>query len=438
MGDDRCPDCESYDVEVVSVMEHEACGAVKFDHEFQWQDRFVCPDCGEIDADELSTVHSGRLYWCTACNYCFDDAAMDVTSSRSPVGPQAPVWHGVTTDIWTVLVNSRASLHTVATAVVLVLILGSAVTVAFDAAPRLEERTEDGEWHAAQSIVIFRNDDVQPYYRTEAMRAVDRVFIETGVPVTAGVIAAPSKLPIDAETPACEYWRERRATYPHIFEYALHGYRHANRTGFYSGSEFGNVSRDVQARMIERGRRLLTDCLGTKPTVFIPPFETYDANTSRVLAAQGFVAVSSGEWFEAKYANQTTTYERHGISHVPSDGGFVKNWSDRSFYSERKLEARFDRAYRNGSLYVQMIHYQTFTTPDRLTVLRGLIDHMQSREDVRFMTIGEFAKGYAAGRIERTDDGWRIRTVDRKSPSRVEWFVETYLDHREAAFPVEV
>jgi len=63
--------------------------------------------------------------------------------------------------------------------------------------------TDDQEWTEYETIAVFRNDDIQPWYKTNTRRAVDRVFIEEDVPVTLGVIpavnGADSPLPTTVE-----------------------------------------------------------------------------------------------------------------------------------------------------------------------------------------------------------------------------------------------
>lgn len=58
------------------------------------------------------------------------------------------------------------------------------------------QQTPTSDRTTYQAIVIFRNDDVQPYYRTEALEEVSTVFLEEDVPLTHGVIPYTGSTPI--------------------------------------------------------------------------------------------------------------------------------------------------------------------------------------------------------------------------------------------------
>jgi len=136
-------------------------------------------------------------------------------------------------------------------------------------------------WSSYRSIVIFRNDDIQPNYRADVMRDVDQVFIDEDVPVTQGVIPARS----DGEL--CQYLQQQQRAHPETFEYALHGYTHERRTEFNGGSEFGGLPPDRQAALIRAGTAAMRDCVDETPMTFVPPFNTYDNATARALADEG-------------------------------------------------------------------------------------------------------------------------------------------------------
>lgn len=426
-----CPACGSGDVEPLRVAEHGRCGAIRPEEQFRADGRTVCPECDRECEGELDYIHRGKLRICRNCGRRYDAD----TEPRSPDDGAAvatgDLWTETDGNLITFSGGERSTARTLVSVALLTIIVGSAVVTAIGTAPLLQQQTASSHWEEYQSIVIFRNDDVQPYYRTEEMKAVDRVFIEENVSVTAGAIPSPGNMTLSSDMEICQYWRQQRQQHPEVFEYALHGYNHKPITEFQGGSEFGNVSAERQREMIKNGSRIMENCLGTKPDVFIPPRETYDNTTAEILANQGYTAVSGGDWFTKTYYNRTDLFRSQGILHVPSDGadgGFLKNWSSGEFYSQKTLESRFDRAYENGSVYVQMIHYQYFTGQDKLNTLRGLIEHMKSKEDVTFMTLGEFATKYADGEIERTEDGWRVWVPDQTKEVTIRSVLDRYLD----------
>ncbi|MFB1063824.1 DUF2334 domain-containing protein [Natrinema sp. H-ect4] len=428
-----CPRCGSSAVLRLRVMEHKSCGAIKPRADFHTGEDITCPDCGVQCDDDVEYVAGGTLYTCDDCGCNFGEARRGVSTDDDEFHEEAAA---VLENVRSRLTTTSSSWHRWGRHVGLVLVLVAFVSAAAIAAvgpsvfqPDQAATEEDPAsvgtapepeslesinasdlavpvemtWSSYRSIVIFRNDDIQPNYRADVMRDVDQVFIDEGVPVTQGVIPARS----DGEL--CQYLQQQQRAHPETFEYALHGYTHERRTEFNGGSEFGGLPPDRQAALIRAGTAAMRDCVDETPMTFVPPFNTYDNATARALADEGYTAVSGGGWFTAEYYNETDPFTANGTVHVPNTNSFVRNWTTNEFYSQSSLEGQFDDAYRNGDLYVQMLHYQAFTSDAELETLRGLIGHMKSRDDVAFMTVGEFAHKQKHGLLERTETGWRVK-----------------------------
>lgn len=78
-----------------------------------------------------------------------------------------------------------------------------------------------------------------------------------------------------------------------IIEIAQHGYSHSSsRMG--ANSEFAGVSESQQQSLILAGRKILEEAFQTKITGFVPPWNTYDQATLRVLMQAGFSYISAG------------------------------------------------------------------------------------------------------------------------------------------------
>jgi len=150
--------------------------------------------------------------------------------------------------------------------------------------------------------VMFRSDDVAPM-SLGALKAVNQVHIDEGVPVTLGVIPARS-FPVQSQCSPkvnessseifVEYLRSLESS--GLFELAQHGYGHCNNSKLYGvpyASEFRGMPRYEQYRLISEGRSLMQNAFGAAPTTFIPPFNTGDENTLKTLSALGFTVYSS-------------------------------------------------------------------------------------------------------------------------------------------------
>lgn len=272
----------------------------------------------------------------------------------------------------------------------------SAVAVSVDVG-RSTEPTEE----SYDAVVVFRNDDVQAGYEFETMRAVDRVFVEEGVPVSLGVIADG----LEPEGRTCSYLRELTADHGERFEIAAHGHSHDVETEFGGRSEFGGLDRDAQAAKVERMTDRLEACTGQRPTTFIAPFDTYDGTTVDVLDDYGYETASGGPQTRTQFGadaaggpDPTGVFEADGLSHVPRSKGMVADWETHELRDRETLESAFESAAENGSIYVQMLHYHALTDPEDRERLRSLIRSIEAYGDVRFATLGEL------GELARNDE----------------------------------
>jgi peptidoglycan/xylan/chitin deacetylase (PgdA/CDA1 family) len=153
--------------------------------------------------------------------------------------------------------------------------------------------------------VMFRDDDVTPG-SLGALKAVNQVHIDEGVPVTLGVIPARS-FPVHAQG-ECGYNVTSESSSKTLVEYlqslapsglfelAQHGYGHCNNSKLYgvpAASEFRGMPYSEQLARIAEGRSLMESAFGAAPTTFIPPFNTGDENTLKAISELGFTVYSS-------------------------------------------------------------------------------------------------------------------------------------------------
>jgi hypothetical protein len=79
-------------------------------------------------------------------------------------------------------------------------------------------------------------------------------------------------------------------------ELAQHGYAHlrVSGTGEEHRSEFVGVNEATQTKLIIDGRRQLEEGFATVVNSFVPPWNSYDETTTRVLGKAGFRFISAG------------------------------------------------------------------------------------------------------------------------------------------------
>jgi uncharacterized OB-fold protein len=415
-----CSACSADSLAEEQVVEH-GCGLMDARSAFAEG----CPKCNGSTAEETFEA----VETITRCRECGHwqapptNATGAISRPSSVSFPELPELGQSLTWLPSRLVPKSERRQQLLSSAIVVMVLVSGITGALVASPLLEATPTDAAatdptWEEYDSIAIFRNDDIQPWYETETMRSVNQVFIEEDVPVTLGVIPnAAGELPLTSDEATCEYLGSLQNDHPGQFEMALHGYTHQPETDFYDGSEFGGLSDAEQADRLAEGHRLLSQCVEPSNT-FVPPMNTYDDGTVRAVAESDYTTISGGQWFTDEYydrdgmGNGTTEFETDGVHHVPETQPF-EDWDayeggEVPFHDTETLTDAFDENHAENGVYVQMIHYQYFTSEERLDQLREVIRHMKSTDDVGFMTVGQFTAGLENGTIERTEDGWRV------------------------------
>ncbi|EMA37824.1 DUF2334 domain-containing protein [Halobiforma nitratireducens] len=422
----RCEQCQSQSVVEDRVLEHE-CGHIAPSESFE----DGCPKCRRTPTAE--TVRAvGTTTHCLDCGHR-STPATDIPVSRSELPsvtfPTLPSeddhWNWVPERF---LPRSDA-VRQLLTSLLVLTVLVAGVAGAVSVTPLLDDEPDqvavDREWEEYDSIVVFRNDDIQPWYLHDELRAVNDVFIEAEIPVTLAIIPmVEGDAPITDDERTCEYLRSLEADHPGQFEMALHGYTHEPITEFSGGSEFGGLPVDEQRERLVAGQELLADCVDSPSSTFVPPMNTYDDRTVEVLAEANYTTVSGGSWFTADYYDEASPFddENESLRHVPENLA-VENWTayDRDGADDdddddddvpledlETLTHSFDESHADNDVLVVMFHYQYFTSDDDLEMLESLIEHMKSEGGVAFMTVEQFALGLEEGEIEETDDGWRV------------------------------
>lgn len=144
--------------------------------------------------------------------------------------------------------------------------------------------------------IVFRYDD----YLLIPSRLSDSLlstFSRHKIPLCIGIIPFDSSTKFLNRLDSLQVSQLRERIRKGEVEVALHGYNHQNqlKPGRFSKStysEFALVPYDVQLKKLSAGKQILDSLLGTDIKVFVPPFNTYDDNTLRVLESLGFEVIS--------------------------------------------------------------------------------------------------------------------------------------------------
>lgn len=157
--------------------------------------------------------------------------------------------------------------------------------------------------------VVLRYDDLSA---RPVLRAFERRLLNMLVGVDIGCSLAAIPFVTDAPFRSQESaallplsGADVESLLPHLssgrLELAQHGYSHRNCTISGRPSEFRGVSYDEQLVMLQRGRRHLESLISQKVNTFVPPWNSFDANTVRVLDELQFrcLSASSGSRYPA-------------------------------------------------------------------------------------------------------------------------------------------
>jgi peptidoglycan/xylan/chitin deacetylase (PgdA/CDA1 family) len=455
--DQRCRECGSPDLETRVTLQHDNCGYIRPAEVFYTEngERSTCPQCDRsISSADLSFV--GRFNHCPDCLQRYDTHKATPTSNTpesTPHPTQAPshvvsgslnqdqsddprsdpsravsksrLWTGVLMTVGLLLVASLLAPFGPAP------VDASGDGAVGDQGPMVGFTTGSGgpRDHGGDSdgfdrvsptsqytppqpgvyetIVVFRNDDLQPKYRPAALQDVTELFLGEGVPITYSVLGNTQP-----DAAVCGYLQSLTQQHPQQFEIAVHGYSHENRLSADSPqqSEFAGLPVTKQAHLIANGTANVQDCIGNRPTTFVPPFDSYDNQTVSALNQQGYDTISGGTW---TYGHPDAVFEQGGLMHV----GYVTtqgltqlyyNWtaSPPRAHSLSELNQSFDRARQTHSLFLFTLHYQQFTNESERERLREFIAYQKST-DIAFMTVGQLAAAVNQGRLFQTDQGWR-------------------------------
>lgn len=143
--------------------------------------------------------------------------------------------------------------------------------------------------------VAFRFDDPSPVSKRHVEEQVFEQFFSRRIPITCGVIPARIRGGTEIRLSGENAGLLREAAATGLLDVALHGlfHRNAGRAPSDRKSEFEGLPLSEQGHLVNAGRSLLQEVLQISVSGFIPPWNTYDANTLKVLEERGFGYISA-------------------------------------------------------------------------------------------------------------------------------------------------
>lgn len=194
-----------------------------------------------------------------------------------------------------------------------------------------------------------------------------------------------------------------------VIEIAQHGFCHQRAFEQDPPSEFVAVPLHEQQALVKSGRDRLQFVFGTRPTGFVPPWNTYDRNTLTVLALDGFDYISAGWRGPAPsiFANIPRTCQAYQVREA--------------------IESL--RASNHAGAVVGVMHHYDFaeSTSDsavwNLAAFETLMIWLKHQPDVTVVTLGQLTRIYSRHELNQAMRTrrlgaclpwrWRLRIPDK-------------------------
>lgn len=175
----------------------------------------------------------------------------------------------------------------------------------------------------------------------------------------------------------------------HRIEIALHGHSHKRTRAEGQPSEFQGVERHQQAELLDQAARHLRamfgeDCISG----FVPPWNTYDANTLAALENLGFAYLSASWWFPQAY--------RGAVSIIPRTCQLTDL---HSAIGQARGYARFQPSI------IAVMHHYDFAEPNGsasafgLNRFANLLDWLAKQPDIEVLTLCDLVRAATPQRL---------------------------------------
>ncbi len=172
-------------------------------------------------------------------------------------------------------------------------------------------------------------------------------------------------------------------------EFAVHGWIHERNS---------DLPADVERELVERAIDYLTEATGQKPVGYRAPSWNFSPNTLDIIRDLGFVYDSSlmadDRPYELDAHGESTGIVELPVEWILDDAPLV-NPRGNSYSAPRDVltvyKDEFDVAYEEGTMFLLTMHPHYIGHRSRIVILKELIAHIQSKQDVWFATHLEVA-----------------------------------------------
>lgn len=147
------------------------------------------------------------------------------------------------------------------------------------------------------NCVILRADDIQDYWEQKPQVALLDIFISKSVPLSVGLVMNH----FGSDPVIVDKVKQGGL----LFEYDIHGWDHVDYT---------TLSAREQEESISKAQAKMESVMGRNATVFLPPYNNFDAGTLTGMRVSGLDIISSSKADSDQYAPANDTI---GVFHMP-------------------------------------------------------------------------------------------------------------------------
>lgn len=178
--------------------------------------------------------------------------------------------------------------------------------------------------------ILVRFDDICPTMNYVQWKYAVDLLDKYNIKPLIGVIPDCKDPDLQIEAEHLDFWNNIKTLQEKGYTIAMHGYQHvfdSHNKGIVNnryGSEFAGHSLEIQIEKIKKGKKILNEH-GIYTDVFFAPAHSYDENTIKALAANGFKYMSD--------AKSSRPYEIDGLKLLPCRASGCPNVSKEGIYT---------------------------------------------------------------------------------------------------------
>ena len=225
-----------------------------------------------------------------------------------------------------------------------------------------------------KTFILIRFDDICPTMNWTEWERADGVMRKYNLKPLIGVIPDSQDPDLMIDSPRADFWDFIKKLQRDGYTVAMHGYHHvfdSNVRGIVNTSpksEYAGHSYQEQYEKIKKGKDVLLSH-GIRTEIFFAPAHSYDENTLRALAANGFKYVSDGK--------SRKPFFRQGILCIPCrSGGCPK--------------------IGKGGYYTAVFHAHEWVRPDKKKGFEDLV-HLCKEYTNEIVPFEEYVKQQSVG-----------------------------------------